>query len=312
MVKTEQAIAIGAIAVGIPLFYLAIIPPGIKSTGGKVTVTIDVVDQHTGEPIVGAAIGLNASTFYTDLSGNAVIQGWATGPYYLSVSALGYKSVNETVVVSSTDYSFEVQLPPSVVCVPPTCACNQVYNAATCGCVPRAVGSVQVEASQTIAQAWYMYMGCNSNRLLSTGLFPGNPSSCPMFWAPPAHPSNSLLVAQSGRVLGTDGNPLCDTTVAISMQEFVPWSANGVGGKLDFIYPGTVQTDSSGNFSYDIQLEFNPVDYDINIETCTLIGAGGPTVVQNTITYTIPGTTAQAGTSFVVEMLVCAGYNLVE
>lgn len=307
--KTSTAIAALAAVAGAGILVVTLLPKG-QGAGGTFTVYIDTVDASSNSPIEGAAIGLGASGGATGSNGSAIFQGVKAGSYTLTAQALGYESVTETVAISESSTSFTVKMVATTGCGTTTCNCNQELDSSTCTCVARTPQSILVPPSQVVNLAFGMWSDC----LTGAGYvfaFPGNPQTCPQFWnLPNPIPANQYALTADGQVMDTTGKLLCNTTINISMQVSVPWNANGVAGFLEFIAPSTVTTDGNGNFQYEIYLNLNPTSWGVNLQDCTFISAGGPTVVVNPISYSIPGTSLQAVTELTVDLLVCAGYVL--
>lgn len=73
--------------------------------GNTTPMTGKVVDQRTGESLVGAMVTIKGTDFkaYTDLDGNFVIPNMTTGTYTLEVVYISYQNTELSNVVFNTD-----------------------------------------------------------------------------------------------------------------------------------------------------------------------------------------------------------------
>ncbi len=310
--KPSELATYGAIAVGLGIFAVVIFPPGSKPPPGNLTITIDVVDSVTSVPISGAAISLGSNGLATDSNGVAVFEGISAGGYLLTVDAVGYTQLSETVQI--TDESpITVQLVQEHTCDPLNCGCVAKWDPLTCACVPIRPQSIIVEPQLSVNMAWLVDYNCLNGNLEAVGILENNPLTCPGNGLPAGWPSsNQWTFNLIGQVLDTEGQPLCEQDVLVSMQQQLSWSTpDGINGTISFVYPSSVITDASGNFEITVEATLDPNNASVGLLSCAGGGAsGGVTQVLNTVSYRVAGTGIQSVTGVGIRLLVCANYDL--
>jgi len=94
-----------------------------------VSVTVNVDDAGTGDPIVGAEAILAEQALFTDAGGTAIFRNVPGNEIYtLSISKEGYAAKTTTVVVGSVDETVNVSLTPGVPPVPPCAIATAAYG----------------------------------------------------------------------------------------------------------------------------------------------------------------------------------------
>jgi hypothetical protein len=109
----------GGIAVGVVGFiiYLALTPPPSASKKAY-TVTVEVIDASTGNPVQGASVVLDSHSTSTDSTGIAVLSDVPAGSYLLTVNATGYQSYISSETIAQ-DTAIPVQLTSTSARSPP-------------------------------------------------------------------------------------------------------------------------------------------------------------------------------------------------
>jgi len=109
--------AVAAVAIG-AVIYLATTPPPSQKKQ-YYTVTVEVIDATTGNPVNGATVSLDSFTSQTDSTGVAVLTNVPAGTYLLTVMASGYQQYISSEVISG-DTAIPVQLASTTTQPPPT------------------------------------------------------------------------------------------------------------------------------------------------------------------------------------------------
>lgn len=227
--------------------------------GGNLTVVVNVVNG-SGIQVQGAVVTLGSASQLTNSNGDATFAGISPGSYSLTVDALGFKELSESVSVSSTSYSFQAIVQPSG-CTPTSCSCGYSFNNIDCMCEPQKIGSLTAPAVQTFNQTWVVSL-LAIPPVACTMAYPG--SGCPA-GAPPCNAScncqygDTVRVPVSVSVKDVNGDPFCGVPVSASLpltQMPVNFPGYGSGMFLISLPSPSAVTDDKGNatFYVDVRL----------------------------------------------------------
>jgi hypothetical protein len=100
----------GMNTLGIQLVPTAPTPPPPAATA---SLTVTVTDSVTGQPVSGAQVSIAGMALNTNSVGQCIFTGIPVGQYEITVTMAGYLLMQETVVLTAGDNTYNAQLTPS-------------------------------------------------------------------------------------------------------------------------------------------------------------------------------------------------------
>ena len=291
----------------------------IKPIQQKYAVTVQVTDQ-TGSAVAGAAVTLGQSLPQeTNVDGITVFTDFPAGTYQLSVTAIGYQTLIESVQVSK-NLTVPVVLTPNATCAPQTCPCGYYFSSTPpCGCVPQRVASLIVSPTYSFSQTWLVLRQgwwynpfptvCGFASTLQAPGASGCPSSSGC--CRDSGHTDTIQLPLEATIKDVNGNPVCGIEVMAGLTglQQIPWSGSCFKGVFNIsLVNDTAITDENGIAVFTVKVQIAQVSCScIDPLQDGPVSEGTPQIPFNMV-FSIPNTSFEALMSLTMDAQICGYY----